>query len=98
MNEEQNTRVVQDAYAAFKRGDISAVLNAMSDDIPSLEGSVCILNHPRILFFVHRFASPSGSQYTPDSQHNVYNIRLRHVETTEFRRTAVSRTEGDIFS
>ena len=33
MNEEQNTRVVQDTYAAFKRGDISAVLNAMSDDI-----------------------------------------------------------------
>jgi len=33
MNEDQNTRLVQDAYAAFKRGDIPAVLKLMSDDI-----------------------------------------------------------------
>lgn len=33
MNEEQNTKLIQDTYAAFKRGDIAAVLNAMSDDI-----------------------------------------------------------------
>ena len=33
MSEAQNTKIVQDAYAAFSRGDIQAVLNALSDDI-----------------------------------------------------------------
>ena len=33
MNEAQNTKVVQDAYAAFGRGDIPGVLNALHDDI-----------------------------------------------------------------
>lgn len=33
MNEQQNTKLVQDAYAAFKRGDISGLLNMMSEDV-----------------------------------------------------------------
>ncbi|HUQ91407.1 MAG TPA: nuclear transport factor 2 family protein [Bryobacteraceae bacterium] len=33
MNEEENSRLVKDAYAAFQRGDIPAVLKEMSDDI-----------------------------------------------------------------
>lgn len=33
MNEEKNTQLVRDAYAAFKRGDIPAVLKEMSDDV-----------------------------------------------------------------
>ena len=33
MSEQQNTELVQNAYAAFKRGDITSVLNAMSDDV-----------------------------------------------------------------
>ena len=33
MQEAQNTKVVQDAYAAFGRGDIPGVLNTMHDDI-----------------------------------------------------------------
>jgi ketosteroid isomerase-like protein len=33
MNEAQNTRVVQDAYAAFGRGDIQGVLNVLHDDV-----------------------------------------------------------------
>ena len=33
MSEAQNTRVVQDAYAAFGRGDIPALLGLMADGI-----------------------------------------------------------------
>jgi ketosteroid isomerase-like protein len=33
MSEQQNTRVVQDAYAAFKRGDIQSVINACANDV-----------------------------------------------------------------
>jgi uncharacterized protein len=33
MQEAQNTKVVQDAYAAFGRGDIAAVLNLMDDGV-----------------------------------------------------------------
>lgn len=33
MSEAQNTKVVQDAYAAFGRGDISALLGYMTEDI-----------------------------------------------------------------
>jgi ketosteroid isomerase-like protein len=33
MNEQQNTAVVQDAYAAFGRGDIATLLSYMADDI-----------------------------------------------------------------
>ena len=33
MQETQNTRIVQDAYAAFERGDIQALLNNFADDI-----------------------------------------------------------------
>lgn len=30
MNEQQNIQLVQQAYAAFKRGDIPAVLNTLA--------------------------------------------------------------------
>ena len=33
MHEAENTKVVQDAYAAFGRGDIPALLGYMADDI-----------------------------------------------------------------
>jgi ketosteroid isomerase-like protein len=33
MNETQNTQVVQDAYAAFGRGDIAALLGYMTEDV-----------------------------------------------------------------
>jgi ketosteroid isomerase-like protein len=33
MSETQNTKVVQDAYAAFGRGDIATLLGYMTDDI-----------------------------------------------------------------
>ena len=33
MREAENTKVVQDAYAAFGRGDISTLLSYMSDDV-----------------------------------------------------------------
>ena len=33
MLEAQNTKVVQDAYAAFSRGDIQGVLDTLSEDI-----------------------------------------------------------------
>jgi ketosteroid isomerase-like protein len=33
MAENENTQVVKDAYAAFKRGDIEAVVNAGTDDV-----------------------------------------------------------------
>jgi ketosteroid isomerase-like protein len=33
MTEQQNTKVVQDAYAAFGKGDIPGVLALMSDDV-----------------------------------------------------------------
>ena len=33
MNEQQNVRTVQEAYAAFKRGDIQGVLNTLSEDV-----------------------------------------------------------------
>jgi hypothetical protein len=33
MQEAQNTKVVQDAYAAFGRGDIPAVLNHLDDNV-----------------------------------------------------------------
>ncbi len=33
MNEEQNLAVIRAAYAAFSRGDVSGVLNALTDDV-----------------------------------------------------------------
>jgi ketosteroid isomerase-like protein len=33
MSEAQNTKVVQDCYAAFGRGDVQTILNALGDDI-----------------------------------------------------------------
>jgi ketosteroid isomerase-like protein len=33
MQEAQNTRVVQDAYAAFGRGDVQSILNSLDDGI-----------------------------------------------------------------
>jgi ketosteroid isomerase-like protein len=33
VSQEQNTRLVQDAYAAFQRGDIPALLNLLADDV-----------------------------------------------------------------
>jgi uncharacterized protein len=33
MQESQNTKVVQDAYAAFSRGDIPALLDVLADEI-----------------------------------------------------------------
>lgn len=33
MSEQQNVKVVQDAYAAFGRGDIQGILNALTDNI-----------------------------------------------------------------
>ena len=33
MSAEENTRIVQEAYAAFGRRDIPALLNVMSDDV-----------------------------------------------------------------
>ena len=33
MNEAQNTKVVQDAYAAFGRGDIATLLSYMTEDV-----------------------------------------------------------------
>jgi hypothetical protein len=33
MSEAQNTKVVQDAYAAFGRGDIATLLGYMTDDV-----------------------------------------------------------------
>lgn len=33
MSETQNTQVVKDAYAAFQRGDIAAILNACDENV-----------------------------------------------------------------
>lgn len=33
MSEQQNTKVVQDAYAAFGRGDIESLINSLADDV-----------------------------------------------------------------
>ena len=33
MQEAQNTRVVQDAYAAFGRGDVQGILDRLDDSI-----------------------------------------------------------------
>jgi len=33
MQEAQNTKVIQEAYAAFGRGDVPALLGAMADDV-----------------------------------------------------------------
>src|SRR5687767_2467699 len=33
MGEAENTKVVQEAYAAFGRGDVPAILNALDDDV-----------------------------------------------------------------
>ena len=33
MSEQDNIRVVQEAYAAFQRGDIQGVLNQLTDDV-----------------------------------------------------------------
>ena len=33
MNEQQNVQLVQEAYAAFQRGDIQSVLDRLSDEI-----------------------------------------------------------------
>ena len=33
MSEQQNVKTVQDAYAAFGRGDIQGILNVLTDDV-----------------------------------------------------------------
>ena len=33
MAEQENVRIVQEAYASFQRGDIQAVLNSLTDDV-----------------------------------------------------------------
>ncbi len=33
MSEQENVRIVQDAFAAFKRGDIASLLNMLTDDV-----------------------------------------------------------------
>ena len=33
MSEQENVQVVQEAYAAFKRGDIPSLLNMLTDDV-----------------------------------------------------------------
>ena len=33
MSEQENTQIVKDAYAAFKRGDIPTILNMLADDV-----------------------------------------------------------------
>src|ERR1700757_2232601 len=33
MNEQQNTAMIKDIYAAFARGDIQAIMNTLTDDI-----------------------------------------------------------------
>jgi len=33
MSEQDNTQIVKEAYAAFKRGDIPSILNMLSDDV-----------------------------------------------------------------
>ena len=33
MSEQSNVRVIQEAYAAYSRGDIPTVLNSLSDDV-----------------------------------------------------------------
>ena len=33
MSEAQNTQLVKDAYAAFQRGDITAILNMLDDAV-----------------------------------------------------------------
>ena len=33
MSEQDNLQIVKEAYAAFKRGDIPAILNTLSDDV-----------------------------------------------------------------
>lgn len=33
MSEQDNTQIVKEAYAAFKRGDIHAILNMLADDV-----------------------------------------------------------------
>lgn len=40
MSEEANVQLVQDAYAAFKRGDIPSLLDRLSDDIEWVEPPV----------------------------------------------------------
>lgn len=40
MSEAANVELVQEAYAAFKRGDIPAVLNSLADDIEWIEPDV----------------------------------------------------------
>ncbi len=33
MSEQENVRIVQEAFAAFKRGDIASLLNMLTDDV-----------------------------------------------------------------
>jgi ketosteroid isomerase-like protein len=33
MSEQDNTQIVKEAYAAFKRGDTNAILNLLADDV-----------------------------------------------------------------
>jgi ketosteroid isomerase-like protein len=40
MSEAANVQLVQDAYAAFQRGDIPGLLNSLSDDIEWVEPAV----------------------------------------------------------
>jgi ketosteroid isomerase-like protein len=40
MSEESNVQLVQDAFAAFQRGDIQSILNSLSDDVEWIEPPV----------------------------------------------------------
>ena len=41
MSEAENLKVVQDGYAAFARGDVQTILNAVADDVVVALGIRC---------------------------------------------------------
>jgi uncharacterized protein len=81
MSEQQNVKVVQDAYAAFQRGDIPGLLNSLADNI------VWTIPGPKELPFV-------GQRTGRDQVAQFFAILAQHQEPEQFEpRTYVA--QGD---
>jgi uncharacterized protein len=60
MSEAQNTKVVQDAYAAFGRGDIPTLLGYMADDV-KWQGAIGTAKH--VPFSGARAGKPAVAEF-----------------------------------
>jgi ketosteroid isomerase-like protein len=72
MSPESNTQLIQSIYAAFSRGDIPAILNALADDIhweeyahPAIPFGGIRCGKPAVLEFFQQLAQVEVASFEP---------------------------------